>query len=479
MKFRKKSIFYILFIIFTIPVIITVPIISKFIFLIVSVLTLYEISKGHWIDLRIGLLAFSTLYFFGTYINFFYLNNFHFSSGAIREVMENYEINVKALQYVTMFQLGILTSYYKEKINFLKFLFSKRESSPIVSLTLEYLKLIKYGIPLLLLLLIIDSFSLDWGRLRNEYSLESMSTIFYWLYVLFALLSISLIYNRSYYKRISISLISIILIIIVFLNYLGVRQVLIWGVVNMGISYSLFLHLVNKSPLDFKNNLYKVFLFGFLSIGFLLLINVSFLFRHQKAEMFSVLMNLNMSQLFNGVLNGFIAETTFTTYNLLSVVENNSIGNSMFPLKNIFDIFFLFIPSFIFPEKYNYIYFFTFARTYDVTPFGSWYIIGEFASSLYYPILVYFGAFLYASIQLSFIKKLAKKCKSIIQFCSYYGITYVFGSLYVVRGVTEGGVKVGISIFIGIIGLKFLINIFKTIVFNSSNKIKSHLTMNN
>ncbi len=469
---KNKSLISLILTIFSLPVVLLDPRIGKFLFILISIVVFLEILKGNWIDTRIGLIAFTTIYYFGTYINFFFLKNFHFTSGPISYVMSNEQINFLSLHYVVVFQLGILVSYFSKDISFNRIKKDDLGYYKNFFLNWDFFLTAKFGLPVLLIVLFIDSLSLDWSRIRSEYTLESMSTIFFWLYLIFSLIALRLLYKNFLNKKRIYFEYFLVFVLLIFMNYLGVRQVLVWGLLTVIISYFFYLFKVKKVKLDFKNNIFYSVLLVASGIALLLLINISFLFRHQKTEMINILFNLSLAQLFKALLNGFIAETTFTTYNLLAVVDNILKGNSMFPFKNIFDFFIMIVPSFLYPEKYNMIYFSEFSRQYNVTPFGTWFIVGQFASSFKYPFFVFLSSYTYSTLQIKILEFLWKKSNLMIEYCLFYGLTYVFTSLYVVRGITEGGLKVCLTIFIGLYFFKFVLRFIKKSIRVTNFKIE-------
>jgi len=439
------------------------------IFLINIFYIIGQIIKYKLIDFRIGLLAFTSLYYFGSYINYFYYKKVHFSSGEIADIMLDPQINIIALFFVVLFQLGVMLHFETVKLGISSF-YKKKSFNYVITpfMSKDNYLLLKYGIPIVGIIFLAELSILDWARISQEYTLEAISRVFFFFYVLFALLALKYSYTKYYLKQSPKFIYIIILLLLPILNYMGVRQIIFWGVLNIFICSYTFLYITENNKFSFIGTISRLTKYFTISFLFLMAISIGFLFRHQKTEIFSVLSSMTLMDVINAVRSGFIAETTFTAFNLLAVVDQASHGNSMFPLMNIFDFFVLFIPTWLFPEKYNYVHYFNFAKEFNVTPFGSWYIVGEFVASLYYPVLVFMGAFLYVNLIYYFVKYLLKKSKTILSFCLYYSITYVFASLFTVRSPVESGLKVGVTIFIAILLLKYFLKLSNIILSKST-----------
>ena len=75
--------------------------------------------------------------------------------------------------------------------------------------------------------------------------------------------------------------------------------------------------------------------------------------------------------------------------------------------------------------------------------------------------------------KIKILEFLWKKSNLMIEYCLFYGLTYVFTSLYVVRGITEGGLKVCLTIFIGLYFFKFVLRFIKKSIRVTNFKIEN------
>jgi hypothetical protein len=451
---------------------------SVYFFLINFTIAIAQALSGRWIDIRVGLLLFTSLYYFGHFLHFFIIGMNDVTSGLRSDIVLNfldYEINIQALTYVVVFQLGLLIQLTSCKINFMQFYDRYHKTGMVLSY--DYFIMIKVSKPILLLIFILLLTTLDWHRISYEYTLGGTSNVFLVFYLLFAILTMSFIYRSFFLGKIpSYTFIILGIFFIVLFNYLGVRQTLFWAAIILITSGAIFSHIYKANTLSFSRNKgYFTFFLLFITL-FLMLISISFLFRHQKAEMMNVLININIVDLLNAVISSFFAETRLTSYNLLSVVNENSNGHHLSFLGVLFDMLVMFVPSGLWKEKYEYIETVRFAKEYGVTPFGTWYIVGLLASSIFYPILVFTASYVYSTFLTIVSTNIFTRCNSLVVASIFYGISYVFMGVYIVRGTLSGGIKIAISLIFGIVFMNYLLKIMRYIFVQNTRK--EHLKNN-
>lgn len=398
-------------------------------------------AQGRWLDSRVGLLLFSSLYYLGTYTTFFWIGVTDIASFAerVQKNLTSYDINIQALVFVVVFQLGIIVSC---SIQRLALALIPRTDSKINAIVSDAdVKLVRYGVPLALAIYASTLLGLDWQRISREYTLDNISNSFFSTYLIFTFLAFELIIVRKQKKRIPYRAIFITFTLVLIFNYLGVRQVLVWGSGIAVIAFATFIHVIKNSNLNLIRNMKKTMIFGLVAFAFFTAVSVSFLFRHKKNEIWNVLGQVGVEDLTSLVKRGFVAESSLTSYNLLAVVEENNRGNSLFPLQNLLDPAIMMVPRAIWPQKYDYIATVKFDRRHNVKPFGTWYIAGLFASSLLYPCFVFLGSLLYASFLRAASMHILRRSSSLAMAATLLALNYIFLGLYIVRGSWEGGVK--------------------------------------
>jgi len=437
---------------------------SVYFFIVNFTIAIAQALSGRWIDIRVGLLLFASLYYLGQFVHFFITDMNDVTSGLRSDIAFNlldYKINIQALAYVVVFQLGLLIQLTNRKIDFMQFYDRYHRVGRV--LNYDYFNTIKVSKFMLFLIFILLLKALDWHRISNEYTLEGMSNVFFSFYLLFAVLTMNFIYRSVLLNRTPYAFIILGIFFLVLFNYLGVRQTLLWAGLVLLTSSAIFSHIYKANTLSFNRNK-KYFTFGILlSILLFVLISVSFLFRHQKAEMMNVLANINVLDLLNAVTSSFFAETKLTTYNLLAVVDENSNNHHLSFLGMLFDTLVFLIPSGLWKEKYEYIETVRFAKEYGVTPFGTWYVVGAMSSSLVAPILVFTASYVYSMFLNIISTNIFTRCNSLIVASTFYGISYVFMGLYIVRGNLPAGIKIAVSLIFGIVLMNFLLKIMRYI----------------
>jgi hypothetical protein len=432
----------------------------------VLIATILALS-GRWIDARIGLLLFASLYYLGQFFNFFIIDLPDITSGLNNNVgfhLTDYYINIQALNYVVVFQLGLLVQLLINKLDFQNIY----NYHKIKILTYDFFIAIKLVRLTLFLIFILLLSTLNWNEIGSKYTLEGMANIYFVYYLFISIMIMDFIYKGVYLRKSQYMFVIGVVFSLILFNYLGVRQVLFWSSMILFVSVSIFLHIYKGSSLSIAKNK-KYFIFGiFLFSFFLMLLNIGFLFRHQKTEMVNVLMGVTFLDLLNAIVSAFFAETKLTTYNLLAVVDENTRGNYLSFFNMLRDLLVMLVPSGLWAEKYEYLETVRFAKEYNVTPFGTWYIVGELVSSVVYPIYVFIASYIYSIFLYIFSSQIFHRSRSLIVASIFYGIAYVFLGLYVVRGTLSGGFKIAVSLLFGIVVLNFLLKQIRQVLIKNS-----------
>jgi hypothetical protein len=462
--FRILSLLYLFL---TLILILSFNNLSVYFFPINIIIAITLFLSGKWVDIRIGFLLFLSLYYIGHFFEFFIFGMPDISSNLRDEIVSNltdHTINLQALTFVVASQLGVLINFSLNKTDYRRLYFFKLKKYPPMSF--DYLNTAKYLMPFITFLFLFLILFLDWARISEEYTLSGVSTIFFTFYALSALLAISFIYNTIYLSKTPYLLTFYGLFAIFLFNYLGVRQTLLWGGLIIFISSAMFIHCYKNNSFSILDN-GRTYMLGILfALIFLILIGISFSFRHQKIEMMNVLMSIDIEVLLDLLVDGFFAETRFTSYNLLAVVNENNHGHHLSFVGVLLDMFTMLIPHGMWPSKYEYIESIRFSKEYDVTPFGTWYIVGLFTSIFAYPSLVFLAVYTYSGFLRRISIGIFNKSRSIIMSSVFYGIFYVFLALYVVRGTLSGGFKLAITLILMFI----VLNLVKKILLKCSLK---------
>jgi len=441
---------------------------SLYIFPVNCFLIIVICSLGKWVDIRIGLLFFTSIYYVGQYLNFFILNSDDISSGLSDRIiifnLNDYYTNIEALSHVVVFQVGVLVQFISQEFSFNEKYYLYRYKNIIDS---KYVDLIKFGKWPIIFLLILFTLQLDWELIKYKYTLGGMSEVFFLCYLLFTISTMDFIYRIYSGRLINYLHVFWLMFFLIIFNYLGVRQVLFWSACILFFGFSSFYSIKNCNTLGFLDNKKSFFIVILCALSFLMVLNIGFLFRHQKMEMLNVLANLSFSQIFSSTLSGFFAETKLTTYNLLAVINENNNGNTLRFLESFRDFFVMLIPSGLWREKYQYLEVINFSKEHNVTPFGTWYIVGFFSSLVVHPFYLFITSYIYSFFIYAVSVKIFSQHRPLVFASTLYGVAYSFLGLYVVRGTLFGGVKIALSIMCSL----FILNVGIRILKNGSKYI--------
>jgi len=429
-----------------------IPLLSYSLLILLMLILLFK--KG-LIDFRIGFLGMITVYSILPIINYFIFNSHNVGIGSYKSfaLLESYELNLKALQFVSYFSLGICMHIIFRKN---KFISSLKELSS-KELALEDLKKYDWKLYISYLLFFITLLFLDWGRIRSEYTLEGVSLTFFMSYFIFSIYGVFIASTG----KLSISKVIPLFIIMAIFAFMGTRQTIFWGLLILFISNIIFLSRTKKRFFT-KSSLKRIIKYTSI-IGLLITIfavTVSYRVNKDIGLIFVILNDLPM--IFKLSFSLFLSETYYTFYNLLIVIHSSL--NGYLPLSSLFNDFFVqMIPSQIFSNKYAYMDFINLSREYDLTPFGTWYIVGMIATVSFIPFISMVLGYLYCElINLSSLV-VRKTTSSLGEFSAFYALIYVFCCFYSIRGTIAGGLKMALSIFIIIILFKFIPIIYKFI----------------
>ena len=430
--------------------------------LLILLISILSFRKG-LIDYRVGFLGMITLYSMYPLVHYFIYNNHDVGIGSYNRyaLLEILPLNLRALQYISYFCLGICLHIMLRKNKFLECMKDLNQNN------LKLTDISKYNLQLYIsyILFFLSLLLLDWGRIRAEYTLEGISLTFFICYFIFSIYGI---FIASTGKLTISKIIPLFLIMSVF-AFMGTRQTIFWGILILFISNIIFLSRNPRSWISksFLKSLIK-YLFIITGIVTIFALTVSYRVNKDLGLIYAILGDIPIILKLSFSL--FLSEVYYTYYNLLIVINSSLEG--YLPLLSLFNDFFIqMIPSQLFPGKYAYMDFVNLSRDFELTPFGTWYIIGMIATVSIIPIMSMILGFLYCEL-INFISILLKKTTSHLgEFSAFYAIIYVFCSFYPVRATIAGGLKMALSIFIIFASFKLIPVIYKSIqVYNGRMK---------
>ena len=210
------------------------------------------------------------------------------------------------------------------------------------------------------------------------------------------------------------------------LGFFGVRQVLFWLFISLLISYFFKSYISNK-----KINWFRIFFYlSIITVFFAVIL----IFRNQKLLDATVL-----SRTGEMILFGFKAETNYTFYNMFSSIDISK-REDLFFMKSFGDILYYLIPRPIFPNKYEFISLYQFIKSYDLSPFGSSFYLGELKLTLRYDFFILLFGLIISFVSETFLLHTLKK-KDILLLTLYISfLVMVF--IYPIRGPIGGGIKI-------------------------------------
>lgn len=403
---------------------------------------LFIISISSLRDIRVCILIFTILYSFSISLSFYFLASTDLGQGKA-DLFVNINTNsvISALNYNLFWMSGIIIhllmniNYMHQKlINYWKNYLNKNKN--LKSKNMNYLIIIIFFMWLL------SVARLDWGRINDEYTLEGVGMSFGLSYVIFSYISARYLNFKSLQ---TLDYFILIFLIIVF-SLIGARQPLFWGFIMLGIVCTFVKFKENLILLHFIR--VKNFL-KYSAIIFIIIISLSLIVWYRVSRdpsgILAILSDLEIRFILNLFVRLLIAETVYTFYNLMSVMQHNL--NGVISLGVIFNDFFIqLIPSFILPNKYKLMETYKIVNQYELAPFGTSYVVGTLALAASSPILLGIYAYLYCSLIKVLIKTLFFFSNSYIERTIIYCLFYVFSGAYIIRGSIFGGLKLAITL---------------------------------
>lgn len=389
------------------------------------ILLLFLFFRYSFLDFRVGFVFLLTLYSFYSSLNF-YISDFNVVLPVANNFIDKISTDTQKQAFIInhAFILGVLFNIVYEKNHFLY-----AQKNLILRKTNNF-QIILFLISILLILSLIK---LDWNRIRSEYTLGGVSNTFFLSYLLFGYLIYSSI-NKSFVKIVILFLLSFILL------YMGVRQVIFWGI----LMFVLHKNFINQKKL-LLNSLNLKFLFA--SIFVLTFFTIAVYFRENRDQTLSSLFYIDYIYLLNLTVNLFYSETIYTYCNLYQVYDH--ISSLEYTLLNfISDFIVQIVPHSLFPEKYNYLHYRIINPDNLLNPFGSWYYVGSIALITKQPILVFIISFIICYLFNNLFRlKQFNIFTSNFKYSSYF-IIYLFCFLYNVRSPIIGGFKIAFTIIL-------------------------------
>ena len=439
----------------TIFIQISFPLFSYGLLLIVIILTSYK--KG-LIDYRVGFLGMITLYAFLPIFNYFFYGSHDVGIGSYNSFarLEARELNLQALQYVSYFCLGICFHLLIKKNKFVNYISNMSKDSTQAPNLKQYsqrlyLSYALFGMSLLLL---------DWGRIRSEYTLENVSLTFFICYFIFSIFGVFIASTG----RLPISKLIPLLIIMAIFSFMGTRQTIFWGIWILIISNVTYRFHYPRLFLT-KSFVKSIFKYAVILLSVIMIFALTVSYRVNKDLDLIFLILGDLPLILKISFSLLLSETYYTYYNLLIVIDSSLEGH--LSILSLFKDFFVqMVPRQIFPSKYTNMDFINLSRDFDLTPFGTWYVIGMIATVSIIPIVSFLLGYVYCEI-INLSSILVRKITSNLgEFSALYAIIYVFCSMYSVRSTLAGGLKMAVSIFIIFILFKLLSIILREITSN-------------
>lgn len=399
---------------------------------------IFIVSISSLRDIRVSILIFTILYSFFISLSFYYLDTTDIGQGQA-DIFVAININnvIRALNYNLFWMSGIIIhlltniDYMHQKlINYLN-----------INSNLN-LRNMNYWIIFIFFMWLFSVARLDWGRINDEYTLEGVGMSFGLSYVIFSYISA----RYLNFKKLQILDYLILMFLIAVFSLIGARQPLFWGFIMLGIVCTFVKFKENLTLLQFIS--IKNFL-KYSAISLIIIISLSLIVWYRVSRdpsaILKILSDLEIRFILDLFVRLLIAETVYTFYNLMSVMQNNL--NGVISLGVIFyDFFIQLIPSFILPNKYKLMETYKIVNQFELAPFGTSYVVGTLALAASSPILLGVYAYLYCSLIKVLIKILFFFSNSYIERTIIYCLFYVFSGAYIVRGSIFGGLKLAITL---------------------------------
>lgn len=413
-------------------------ILAEYLYFINLVIILICIFKFGIIDYRVGLLIFLLIYSLPVLndVKFNSCENINELSGGqniCNAISDNF---FYIINYLNSVELALISCLFNVK-SYNKIDCSVNYNLIIIDLILVFIFILLVG-------------NLNWQVINESYNLEGISSVV----IIFYLLTIRAAEAIKIHNKLIVTLTYILLSL--FFVKIGSRQFLMWAFIFLCISH----HLSSKSRLSGLK--IKDIIMGSLIISVLIFISLFIVIYRDKGNLYYDFIDnsYGIIEYVNLFVRLLYAETTYTFYNLALVIEYLQTNNSIGIYGLLSDLCVMIIPAALIDGKYSYINSYNIAVLHDLTPYGTWFIPGEFAVYFGGTIFVYFSFYLYLYL-INFTVKILLYNKFISGISSYV-LMYVFASIYIVRGSFIGGFK----IFITLLFLSFIIKFIEKKLFS-------------
>lgn len=360
------------------------------------------------------------------FFNYFFLGeNILFSSlsGQFDLIANDNTLNQQAIRLVNIFILGIIIPSF----------FQKKHKIIFENDTLINKKILNSLLFLFLFFLIVALQQVDFQSVKDSYSVPIGASlvfgIYYWINFVLSILFVY--YLRFNKKMINYIIFALLLQLILF--YLGVRQMTFWFIITIFLEF-LLLCKINGTKPKISPKIIAVI------VPIIYVLGIITRYRVNKEVSVDLLFSWDN---FEAAYMGYLAETSLTFYNLMASIYESSKGNDMFFFPQLKDTLVMFIPAFLFPQKAEYLTFSTFSDSYNVNPFGTYFIVGELLLSLRYEFFIFIFGVLYNLLGQYFYIKFLKRTN--ILKLSIYVSTIVLLFIRPVRGLLAPSIKIYIT----------------------------------
>jgi len=318
----------------------------------------------------------------------------------------------------------------------------------IGNLSNKEINFINYSSVITTFLVILSLFTIQDKILNNDvYSISGISIISFFTYCWATSVTYMLSANSPSIKKIVFYLVISILIFVP-LFYIGVRQIFFWSLLIFFIN--IFLH----------NGRENVRLDLFSLKNFILLLVVAILFSYVLLTRSNV--DIDVQKIFVYIFYMLQAEIINTFLSMGTILQNDNLGISYY--EYLLNHITIWIPTFIVPEKTNYMPYFLYMNSNGLKPYGTFFIFSDpllLSRSLliFFFLFLLYGLFIHKLSRLSFRLPIGVFRKTLVS------PSIVFLCIYPLRGSLIGGIKIFLSILLFYIFIYFLLFILARLSF--------------
>jgi hypothetical protein len=388
-------------------------------YIILSLILVFGFFSKHnikgWYLGSLFIMLYTIPHFFYIYL---YGENLVIRSEELQAIASSLPLNIYAIKLTILY---ILSSYAGYSF-FRKIDYRRRVSNEKFILKTSKLKKILLTI-FILSITLIAIFKMDFQAIKDSYKVGAGFSILFGVFYITNFLIVYVFLIKKFKKWFFTML---LIVYVVILGYLGVRQVIFWLLLGLFFSY-----IFEVRHIKYKSVNYKKLLFYF--ILFIIVSGVILSYRSSKV------LDIDLDHLIHLIGFAYLWEASFTTYNFLASIELSKTADFFF-MNDFFDVITLLIPSFIFPNKGDYLVLGQFSKMHNITPFGTYFILGELKLSMRYDALIAFYAVSSSYISELFQSK-AIKSKDLL-LITLYSFFLVFIFIYPVRGTIPSGIKI-------------------------------------